>query len=80
MIEADGPDDARERARVAIEAALAEAARRALAEGATPEALIRYAQERLRELRHGGDEAEPDESVRHDDRGEDGPDGTDELG
>ncbi len=80
MIEADGPDDARERARVAIEAALAEAARRALAEGVPPAALIRYAQERMRELRRGEDDAEPDESLPPEDRREDGADGTDELG
>jgi hypothetical protein len=51
-------DDPREQARAALEAALAAAARRALAEGVEPEALIHYAEDRMAALRRSATDAD----------------------
>jgi hypothetical protein len=51
MTEAPEPHDATEQARAALHAALTAAARRALAQGATVEDLLQYAEQRLAMLR-----------------------------
>lgn len=78
------PDDAAEQARAALRAALAAAAERALASGATPEELSRYVEQRLGMLRSMLDQHPTDgrteSSARPDAVREDLPDHRDDAG
>ena len=70
------PNDERERAEAALHAALSDAARRALAEGVSKEALVRYAEDRIAELRRVLDP--PETIAEKSRRGSNGP--ADDIG